>query len=177
MSVSAVAAGFGRCHCRAPMRHPARRRIRRFRPRPRDGLSSCGSPFAILGQLHRRMSANGTKRTCAGASARSAFDPKQTFALHHTIARRQASRSKLVRARWDLLGNALRLVGGFVVDRLKTGAGHCNYEFAIPDVNHNTVEMRYTVEMRSQGQSFRAGPQITILPVLKESPAKCRAKN
>jgi hypothetical protein len=65
----------------------------------------------------------------------------------------------------------LRLVGGFVVDRLKTGAGHCNYEFAIPDVNHNTVEMR------SQGQSFRAGPQITILPVLKESPAKCRAKN
>ena len=168
MSVSAVAAGFGRCHCRAPMRHPARRPIRRFRPRPRDGLSSCGSPFAILGQLHRRMSANGTKRTCAGASARSAFDLSR-----HS---RYITRSPADKPR-ALNSCVLRLVGGFVVDRLKTGAGHCNYEFAIPDVNHNTVEMRYTVEMRSQGQSFRAGPQITILPVLKESPAKCRAKN
>ena len=73
-------------------------------------------------------------------------------------------------ARWALLGNELRLVGGLVVDRLKTGAGHCNDEFAVPDVNHNTVEMR------SQGQSFWCGPQMTILSVLKESPAKRRAK-
>ena len=42
--------------------------------------------------------------------------------------------SELVRARWDLLGNELRLVDGLVVDRLKTGAGHCNDEFAVPDV-------------------------------------------
>ena len=54
--------------------------------------------------------------------------------------------SELVRARWDLLGNELRLVDGLVVDRLKTGAGHCNDEFAVPDVNHNTVEMRSQVQ-------------------------------
>ena len=53
-----------------------------------------------------------------------------------------------------------------MVDRLKTGAGHCNDEFAVPDVNHNRVEMR------SQKTILSAGPQITILPVLKESPAK-----
>ena len=56
-----------------------------------------------------------------------------------------------------------------MVDRLKTGAGHCNDEFAVPDVNHNRVEMR------SQKTILSAGPQITILPVLKESPAKRRA--
>ena len=54
--------------------------------------------------------------------------------------------SELVRARWDLLGNELRLVDGLVVDRLKTGAGHCDDEFAVPDVNHNTVEMRSQVQ-------------------------------
>ena len=58
-----------------------------------------------------------------------------------------------------------------MVDRLKTGAGHCNDEFAVPDVNHNRVEMR------SQKTILSAGPQITILPVLKESPAKRRAKD
>ena len=78
--------------------------------------------------------------------------------------------SELVRARWDLLGNELRLVDGLVVDRLKTGAGHCNDEFAVPDVNHNTVEMR------SQVQSSPVRPD-TDLPVLKKKPGKTPGQN
>jgi hypothetical protein len=51
-----------------------------------------------------------------------------------------------VRASWHSLGNELRLVGGLAVDRLKIGAGHCDDEFAIPEVNDsNRIEHGRTV--------------------------------
>ena len=111
--------------------------------------------------------ASGRKRTIVpGSTFKSAFAYADILVTSHDPPHRSrpltslppGACSELVRARWRLLCNELSLVGGLVIDRLKTGAGHCNDEFAVPDVNHNTVEMR------SQGQSFRSRSQMTILP-------------